>query len=581
MGAYPFHENVCNKKHQARVAPSRRQRHAAAVPSSQLDVRVQNPRDSRTFLMQHRVMDSGSNRVVPTEAPRGQANHIMRALLHEQSRSNVGILILCCLGVFSLHLLANGQYGFHRDELQTLNNAQHLEWGYVEYPPFTAFVGRLELLLFGESLRGFRCFPAIVHGLVVLLTGLSAGRLGAGRRAQLLAALAVAVGGQALFCGGFLSYTSLDLLWWPVVAWFVICLIDSDDSRWWLAIGGAIGLGMMSKYTMGLLVLGIIAGVLFTPARRYLRSPWIWAAAALAIVITLPNILWQVDHHFVTLDFLRYIHARDIRWGWTDYFLPNQLWKNANPVTAPLWIGGLWFVFVTRRGRPFRMLGWMYVVPLVILFAVRGRDYYLGASYPMLIAAGVVHWDHWLAARSVPVQREVWRSAWITIAISGIIAAATSMPFAPLGSLWWRVANAMNGNFHYMVGWPQLAETVAVVHASLPPKERASAGIIAGDDGQAAAIDLYGPRYGLPRAISGMNSNWLRGYGALPPETVITVGFNQDFGEQNFENCRWAAHIPTPYGITNGSINGYAEVFVCHKLRDSWPHFWSRFHYYG
>lgn len=226
------------------------------------------------------------------------------------------------------------------------------------------------------------------------------------------------------------------------------------------------------------------------------------------------------------------------------------------------------------------MLGWMYVVSLVILLAVRGRDYYLGASYPVLIAAGAAYWDQWLAARTEPVQRDVWHSAWITIAISGITAAATSMPIAPLGSPWWQVANAINANFHYMVGWPELAETVAHVRASLPPQERESVGIIAADDGQAAAITLYGPAYRLPSAISGMNSNWLRGYGAHPPSTVITVGFKQDFGEQNFENCRWAAHIPTPYGITNGSIDGYGDVFVCHNLRYPWPDFWSHFRYY-
>ncbi len=526
-------------------------------------------------------MNGGTSRAVPAESHLHEADHITRESLDTPARGDVGLLVQCGLTVFLLHLLANGQYGFHRDELQTFNNAQHLQWGYVEYPPFTVFVGRLELILFGASLRGFRVFPALVHGLVVLLTGLSAGRLGASRRAQLLAALAAAVGGQALFCGGFLSYTSLDLLWWPLVAWFVIRLIASDDSRWWLAIGAAIGLGLMTKYTMGLLVFGVIAGVVFTPVRRYLRSPWMWTGAALAIVITLPNILWQIEHHFITLDFLRVIHARDIRWGWTDYFLPNQLWKTANPVTAPLWLGGLWFVFGTLRGHPFRILGWMYVVPLVILFAARGRDYYLGASYPMLIAAGVTYWDQWLAERTEPVRREVWRSTWITVAISGIMAAATSMPIAPLGSAWWRFANSINANFHYMVGWPELAETVARVRASLPPQERESAGIIAADDGQAAAITLYGPRYGLPSAISGMNSNWLRGYGAHPPSTVITVGFKQDFGEQNFENCRWAAHIPTPHGITNGSIDGYADVFVCHHLRRPWPDFWAHFRYYG
>ncbi|HWR13489.1 MAG TPA: glycosyltransferase family 39 protein [Terriglobales bacterium] len=511
----------------------------------------------------------------------GQADRSMRSFPETRSRNDFSILIHCALAVFLLHYFANGQYGFHRDELQTINNAQHLEWGYVEYPPLTAFVGRLELILFGVSVRGLRVFPAIVHGIVVLVTGLCAKRLGASRRAQLLAALAAAIGGQALFCGGFLSYTSLDLLWWPVVAWCVIRLIESDNPQWWLAIGAAIGAGMMTKYTMGLLVFGVTAGVIFTPARRYLRSPWMWAGAVLAFVIMLPNIVWQINHHFITLEFLSVIHSRDIRWGWTDYFLLNQLWKNANPVTLPLWLGGLWFVFGSPRGRRFRMLGWMYVVPLVILFAVRGRDYYLGSAYPMLIAAGAAYWDQWLSGRTESVWREVWRNAWITISISGITAAAISMPIAPLGSAWWRVANAINGNFHYMVGWPELAETVARVRGSLAPQEREPVGIIAADDGQAAAITVYGPRYGLPLAISGMNSNWLRGYGADPPSTVITVGFKQTFGEQNFEKCRWAAQIPMAHGITNASIDGYADVYVCHNLRYSWPDFWPRFRYYG
>src|SRR5271157_6108944 len=183
--------------------------------------------------------------------------------------SDLGILILVALAGILLHTLTNGQYGFHRDELLTLNNARHLEWGYVVYPPMTPFLGRVELELFGTSLRGFRFFAAVSQGLVLLLTGLAARELGGKREAQLVAALATAIAGPALVAGWFLGYTSFDYLWWVVVAYSVIRLLKSDDPRWWVAVGAAIGLGMMTKYAMAFLLAGVVGGVLLTPARRY------------------------------------------------------------------------------------------------------------------------------------------------------------------------------------------------------------------------------------------------------------------------------------------------------------------------
>ena len=152
--------------------------------------------------------------------------------------SDLGILVLMALAVVLLHTLTNGQYGFHRDELMAVDDARHLAWGYVSYPPLTPFVGRVELELFGTSLRGFRLFSAVGQGLVLLLTGLATRELGGKRLAQVVAALAVGIGGHSLVNGTYLSYTPLDYLWWVVVAYLVIRLLKSDDPRWWIAIGG-------------------------------------------------------------------------------------------------------------------------------------------------------------------------------------------------------------------------------------------------------------------------------------------------------------------------------------------------------
>jgi 4-amino-4-deoxy-L-arabinose transferase-like glycosyltransferase len=234
-----------------------------------------------------------------------------RAAIH----SDVCILLLIAVLSVLLRTLPNGQYGFHRDELLTYTNARHLDWGYVPYPPITAFLARIELELFGASLRGFRFFGAVAQSLMMLFAGLSARELGGARSAQVVTAIASGIGGVTLVHGSFYSYTSFDQLFWILVAYFVIRLLKSEDPRWWLAVGASIGLGMMAKYSIAFFTLGVLGGLALTPARRYLRTPWFWCGAGLAALIVLPNLIWQVQHHFVSLAYLRSIHQRDIARG--------------------------------------------------------------------------------------------------------------------------------------------------------------------------------------------------------------------------------------------------------------------------
>lgn len=490
-------------------------------------------------------------------------------------------LILLSLAIVSFHTLANSQYGFHRDELQTIANARTLAWGYVEYPPLTAFLARVELELFGTSLRGIRFFATMAEAMGVFFTGLAARELGGTRYAQTVAATAVAVGGHSLFSGSFLSYTSFDYLWWVLAAFFVIRLLRTDDPRWWIAIGVTIGVGMLTKYTIALLAIGIVAGVLLTPVRRHLLSVWLWCGLALAVVLMLPNLFWQVQHHFVYFEFVRSIHARDVSWGRADYFLLNQLWKSANPVTVPLWLAGLYFVFRSKAGKHYRVLGWMYLVPLLALLITRGRDYYLAPAYPMLIAAGAMFGEQWLRTHQPATVISIRQSVAWTLASAGLITVAVSFPLAPLNSTWWRVAEAMNGNFSYEIGWPELVQAVSKVHSTLPASGQASVGILVHDDGQAGALNLFGPSYHLPRAMSGMNTNWLRGYTSPPPQTVIVFGFGRDFLDSTFQSCEVAGKGTNPFGIDNGALRTNSPIFVCRHLRQAWPDFWRDFQYFG
>ena len=244
-----------------------------------------------------------------------------------------------------LHTLTNGQYGFHRDELATLDDARHLAWGYVAYPPLTPFVGRIGLDIFGVTPAGIRFFTALAQAAVVVLGGLIARELGGGAMAQVMAALAVAASPVSMIEGHLFQYVSFDLLWQVLAVYFVIRLLESGNGRWWVGIGGAVGLGLMTRYTMVWFVAGLTAGFLVTPARRLLMSRWFIAGVGMALAICLPNILWQASHGFITYDFLRTIHARDIRIGRAAGFLSRQFLIPAAPLTIPLWIAGLYFYF--------------------------------------------------------------------------------------------------------------------------------------------------------------------------------------------------------------------------------------------
>lgn len=490
------------------------------------------------------------------------------------------ILALLALSKVLVHTFTNGQYGFHRDELATIDDAGYLAWGYVAYPPMTPFVARMALELFGPSLVGVRFFAALAQGVALALGGMMARELGGKRPAQIVAALAVAIAPVSLSAGALFQYVSFDYLWWVLAAYLMIRLLKSEDPRWWLMIGAAIGLGMMTKYTMIFLVAGIIGGVLLTPARRYLRSPWLWGGVALSLLIFLPNLIWQVQHDFISLDFLRHIHARDVRIGRTDSFLTDQLLV-ANPFTVPLWIAGLFYLFVAPDGKRYRLIGWMSVVPFVLFFATKGRGYYTAPAYPMLLAAGAVLGEGSIDSLSAGWARLARVIVWSALTVGGVIAVVAILPIAPVKSPWWNAVNKGNDSFREEIGWPELVETVAGVRASLPAEERAHAGILAGNYGEAGAINLYGPAYGLPKSISGINSYWLRGYGDPPPQTLIVVGLSRDFLELNFESCELAGHIANRYGVKNEETTEHPDIFVCRRLRIPWAEFWKHFRYYG
>ncbi len=490
-------------------------------------------------------------------------------------------LLLMALARLALHTATNGQYGFHRDELAMIDDAGRLAWGYVAYPPVTPFIGRVALELFGPSLVGLRLFSALAQCAAMVLAGLIARELGGGRKAQIVAAVAAGLAPISLIQGALFQYVSFDYLWWVVVAFLVVRLLRTEDPRWWLAIGVAIGLGMMTKTTMAAFVAGLVGGVLLTPARRYLRSPWLWAGAALSLLIFLPNLIWQAQNDFISLQFLADIRARDVAIGRADGFFIEQLFVASNLFVLPFWVAGLIFFLFKPAGARYRMLGWMFVIPFILFVVGRGRSYYQGPAYPMLIAAGAVVWERWLPTLSAARARLARGLTVAGLVVGALFFGAVMLPVAPINSGLWTFTSGLHDNFVEEIGWPELAATVADIYDGLPAAEQARTAILTGNYGEAGAINLYGPALGLPGAISGINSYWPLGYGDPPPETVIVVGFTRERAERLFAACALAGQVTNRYGVENEETRFHPDLFVCRQPRAPWPVLWEELKSFG
>jgi 4-amino-4-deoxy-L-arabinose transferase-like glycosyltransferase len=498
----------------------------------------------------------------------------------EQKIDNLILLSMALVAVI-FHITLNGQYGFHRDELDFIMNARQLDWGYVSYPPVTPFFARIGLELFGESLRGLRVLPALAQDVAMILAALMARDMGGKRHAQILTAFVVFIVPVSLFGGTVIMYFAFDYLWWVLVSFFMVRLLATDDARYWLGIGAGIGLGMMTKYTMAFFVAGLVVAVLVTPARNYLKSKWLYLGAALALLIFLPNLIWQAQHDFIAFPYLSFIHARDISWGRADDFLPEQLFLTTNPLSLPLWMVGLSLCLFSASMKRFRALGWMFVVTFVLFFLNKGRGYYTGPAYVMLLAAGCVWFESWLGARTEQARRVGFSLLWGLQVIGGLIGVTLMKPIAPINSPLWDFTTGVTDDlFTEMVGWQDLTEQVAEIYQSIPASEKPGAVILAGNYGEAGALDLYAEEYGLPRMITGTNSMWYRGYGDPEPGTVIVVGFEGEYARHFFKNCSHSGTVKNSYHVKNEETMYHTSLYVCREPRQPWSVMWQEMLWY-
>jgi hypothetical protein len=486
--------------------------------------------------------------------------------------------VVLCLAACKLlvELYSGQQYGYLRDELYYLACGRHLAWGYVDQPPLIALIAWLVRSTIGESLFAVRLLPALAGAGEVVLTALIARELGGKKVAQGLAALAALAAGGILAINSFFSMNAFEPLFWMGCAWVVIRIVNTGDQRQWIWFGIFAGFGLENKHSMLIFGAAIVAGLILTPQRKAFRSPWIWIAGAIALLIFLPNLLWNIQHHFPFIELQKNIRnsGRDVPLSPLAFFAQEIL--TMHPLSLPIWLAGIWFYF-SAAGKQFRTLGWAWIFTAAVIVTVSPRVYYLFPAFPILFAGGAVFWEaqtHW--------KRYVWP---IAIAASAVVLAPFAIPLLP-PETYIRYAKALHFDqpaiethklgplpqfFADRFGWQEMTAVIAGVYNNLPAEVRPRTAIFAQNYGEAASIDVFGPKYGLPPAISGHQSYFLWGPRGYTGESVIVMHGQREDLQSKFAEVQKVASIYHPYSMPFEHF----DVFYCRGLRrplgEVWP----------
>jgi hypothetical protein len=500
---------------------------------------------------------------------------------------NNGMLAVASIAVFSfaLHMIANGRYGYFRDEFDYIICGRHPAWGYVDQPPLVPILSRIFIAVFGDSLRGVRLLPALSASALIVMTGTITRELGGKRFAVILSAIAILIAPIYLSGGSLLtSNCDLEVLLWTACIYCAILAAKRNQPRYWLWFGVIAGIGLQEKYSILILGLAMVIGLLLTEQRRFLISKWMWLGGAAALLIFLPNLLWNVANHWPFVELMHNIKAegRDVVLTPWQYFSQQTLLLH--PLSTPVWVTGVAAFLVAARFRPLRFLGWTYLVSFAVFVFLKGKNYYLAPIYPAYLAAGSVIIDN-----AIDKARQSWPKPVLALILlaPGAALAPLAVPILPVDQfvsymerLPIKLPRSEHSHMravlpqHYadQFGWNEIVDEVAVAWNQIPADQRKDCGIMAQNYGQAGAIDFLGPKYGLPPALSGHQTWWLWGPRGYSGNCLIVLDDTREKLETLFDHVDFVGTTKeNPYALERD-----LPVFICRgakfgSLEKIWP----------
>jgi 4-amino-4-deoxy-L-arabinose transferase-like glycosyltransferase len=479
-------------------------------------------------------------------------------------------------------------YGYFRDELYYLLCGRHLAWGYVDHGPIVALQARFSELVFGHSLAGIRLLSALAGAKRVLLAGILAWSLGGRRPAQALAMIGVIMSPQYLGLDSYLSMNSFESGFWMGCVLSLILILRGWSERWcWLLFGVCGGVGLLNKPSMTFFLIALLFGLLFTPQRRILFNRWAAIGVALLILIALPNLLWQVSHHWPTLEFLHngQVENKNIKLG-PLAFLGKQI-LNLHPIAIFIWLPGLIWLLRNPTAKPWRFLAYTYLIFLAIMMALHAKDYYVIPIYPILFAAGGIAWERRFANR--PAVRQNRAFAFPTyetvLIVGGILTLPAAIPvlrpptwvaYMKAIHLYDTSGNTENESSGILpqfyadrFGWQEEVNEVTRIYHSLSSEDQRKVGILCSNYGEASAINFLG--HGLPTAISGHNSYWMWGPNSTTGDVMIVIsGASVEEMRKRYDSVEIAGRMDNPFSMPYERRNIYLVRGRHKNLSDNW-----------
>lgn len=506
------------------------------------------------------------------------------SLAHRLLKGDLSIPFYLSLLKLVLHLAVNatGGYGLFRDEFYYIACSRNLAAGYVDQPPLCAWILRLATSLIGDSLFSVRFMVSVASAITVFVTGLIALRLGGGRLAVFIASI-LCFSPVYLAMGGFYSMNAFDILFWVLSAYIIIRIIQDQDPKWWIVLGIILGFGLLNKIGVLFFGAGIFAGLLLTDERKWLATRWPYIAGAIAFAMFLPYIIWNFQHSFAHLEFIRNASAEKYSSQTAMTFILGQILIN-NPMALLIWVPGLIALLTSSFFRPYRILGWLFVVPLVI-FLVNGtsKAEYLAPAYGILFAAGGVFWER------LTLRVKGWRyvlisimSLWIILAlvvlplvipmlpVETYISYADAIGFKPESSEG-KEQSELPQFYADMFGWKEKVEGVAEVFNALPDDEKKQCAIFASNYGRCASIDYFGDEYGLPKTIGNHNNYWIWGPRGYTGNVMIILGGDLSDHQPNFAEVTLAKVIDCRYCMP---YEDNLPVYVCKGIKADLATIW-------
>jgi len=484
------------------------------------------------------------------------------------------------LVALALHLGANGGYDYFRDELYFIACGNHLAWGYVDQPPLVPWIARLARTLTGDSLLGLRLVPALAAAGLAALTADAARRLGGGLFARWLAGIAILAAPFFVIGGLLLSTDVLQPIAWLALTLAILEAIEQDRPNAWLVAGGIAGVALLSKYMIAFYLVALLAGLLATRYRTALLRPTPWLGIALILLIPLPNLLWQQQHGWPFLELgAAAANGKNVVFGPLAY-LGEEI-KMLNPMTAPIWLAGLaWFALSPRR---WITIAWL--VLMAIMLVAHGKPYYPAGIYPILLAGGAV-----AVERSL---RPVWARGLClaAVAATGVILLPLGLPILPIEQFiaYQRALGIVPETaersgigilpqyYADMFGWREMTAAVGTAYQALPPEDQARAVFLAGNYGEAGAIDFYGAAWHLPPAISGHNNYYLWGPAGHDGSVVLRLGGTREALLKSYGSVEAVGRIEQPYAMP---YETGLPLWLCRDRKRSLEADWPEFKHY-